>query len=215
MEEPRKLADVAARSAKILLDTETWIHRRVYMIGYTDSGLMRTNVSVDLTIDPRLVPFLDGTGSEPSVFFAPIMMLRKWPPLMRFDVRSQEGCPLPLLTSGKNREVDAAVLEMLAPAGDLKDAAAPTLRLIATSDKEEATARVNALGKVVLDAAPDLVKDWWKNGPFREIDTCARALPSERAPATAPGPAISRRFRSGIRREHRRARPSRRVADRR
>jgi hypothetical protein len=164
MGEPRKLADVAAQSAKILLDTETWIHRRVYKIGYTDSGLMLTNVSVDLTVDPRLVPFLDGAGSEPSVFFAPIMMLRKWPPLMRFDLRSQEGCPLPLLTSGKNREVDAAVLEMLAPAGDLKVAAAPTLRQIATSDKAEATARVNALGKVVLDAAPGLSmqdrKDW-------------------------------------------------------
>ena len=153
MTELRALVDVAARSAAVLLDTESWIHRRVYKLGYTERGMAYTNVSIDLTIDPRLVPLKAGTGTEPSVFFVPILFLRKWPPLMRLDIRGHDGLSLPLLTSEKNREVDAALLRALAPDGAIKDGIAETLSRIATEDKAEAEGRVNMLGTYVRDNA--------------------------------------------------------------
>lgn len=175
----RKLIDIAAASAGLLLDTEAWIHRRVYKISYTDAGLMQTKISIDLTLDDRLVPY-EGEGKTPSVFFAPILMLRKWPPLMRFDVRSPSGDPLPLLTSVKNREVDAALLESLAPPGSLREAVGETMREIATSDKARAQELVRVLGDLVLEASPaDLDKperDAWVQTLFVASSLASNSL---------------------------------------
>jgi len=152
------LAEVAAAGADALLSTHEWMHRRVYQLGYTARGLTQMRISVDLTIDDRFRPFQaleDGT----YIFFIPVLLLRKWPPLLSLDLRDEAGRSLPLLTSDKNREVDASVLEALPPPGLLKETAGPTLHQIAVTDKQGASGQVEALGTVIENAARDLPPD--------------------------------------------------------
>jgi hypothetical protein len=148
----RKLVEVAAECAPLLLHTKDWIHRRVYQIGFTSSGMRRTRISIDFTLDGRFAPF-QGDGGPDSVFYVPLLMLRKWPPLLRLDLLAPDRSSIPLLTSRKNREIDGAVLLALAPDGDLKDAVRGTLEEIALEDKLRATELAETLGHLVVNAS--------------------------------------------------------------
>lgn len=90
-----------------------WIHRRVDSMTFTDALMVRVWTSIDFTIPPEAVPFAKVDGED--VFYLPVTILAKWPPVMRFDLRDEKNRPVSLLTTDKNREVDAALLRAMAP----------------------------------------------------------------------------------------------------
>jgi hypothetical protein len=131
------LVEIAADSAPALRDTERWLHRRVERIRFTERTMFRRDASVDFTVPadlPEFRSFEDGT----SEYYVPIALLRKWPPRMKFDLRGADGEPLSLLTSAKNREVDAIALHALAPPGSLLDVVGKDLKRIALDSEAKA-----------------------------------------------------------------------------
>lgn len=144
----RPLVAVAGDSGFALRDTARWLHRRVERISHTERLMIRRRVSVDFTIPPGLPPFRTGEAgpNAPNIYFVPVALLRKWPPLMEFDLRAEDGRPIPLLTSHKNREVDAAALVDLAPAGNERDCMEPLLKNVAESDPVGAEKALQAVG---------------------------------------------------------------------
>src|SRR4051794_436160 len=112
---PHSLAVASAQNYDAVANPLDWIHRRVESISFTERLTVQRRISVDFTIKEQFSPFIAGRDSEhPSLYFLPIALLRKWPPLMQLDLRTAEGDPIPLLTTGKNREIDAAVLRRIA-----------------------------------------------------------------------------------------------------
>ncbi len=112
---PKSLAEVSAENARALLSPTTWIHRRVESMTFTEQLMVRRRISVDFTIDPVFTAYLgDPEQGNTCTYFLPVALLRKWPPLMKLDLRTQNDEPIPLLTTSKNREVDAAVLKGVA-----------------------------------------------------------------------------------------------------
>lgn len=154
---------LAERNARLLLlDTQRWIHRRVERVQYTDSELLRWQFSVDFTIPPEFPDLEHGQG---PVYFVPIALLRKWPPLMNLDVRDEAGHPTPLLTSEKNRRVDAAALAGLLPTGELADRLRGTARKIALATTiTDARDQIEKLGEEVRLAveglSPEAADEW-------------------------------------------------------
>ena len=144
----RPLVDVARESGSALRDTGRWLHRRVERIYHTERSLVRRKISVDFTIPSNLPSFHEGDSATgiPSVFFVPVALLRKWPPLMEFDLRASDGCPIPLLTSQRNRAVDAAALVSLAPDGNERKCLQSQLESIATSDADGSRKALDAVG---------------------------------------------------------------------
>lgn len=144
---PSHLATVSASNARLVLEPATWIHRRVESISFTDRLTVKRRLSIDFTIPGESVPLSGSSGSaEPAEFWLPVALLRKWPPLMKLDLTSGGGDPLPLLTTGKNREVDAAVLKALwkdrFEVDALPDEMTTALDTVARSSRSEATAAV-------------------------------------------------------------------------
>jgi len=140
-----RLEELAAENAFALRDTAGWLHRRVEHLSWTDRRTLRWQFSVDFTIPRDLEPFREEGGGA-SVFFVPVALLRKWPPLSALDLRDENGHPIPLLTSIKNRQVDAAVLVALAPPGYLRDQLEEDLRnvsLLPSKQAEDALASVS------------------------------------------------------------------------
>jgi hypothetical protein len=110
-----RLPDVAAQYAHLIPQSRTWIHRRVDYLSFTEQYMVQRRISIDFTIPQGAQAFVPSDGG-PGTYYLPVSLLVKWPPVMRFDFRDDVGAPVPLLTSRKNRAVDAAVLRKLAPA---------------------------------------------------------------------------------------------------
>jgi hypothetical protein len=130
---PSRLEQVAASSGRFLHTRRDWIHRRVQRISFTPSGMTITDVSIDFSL-PDDFPVFEELDNGYGVYFVPLLVLRKWPPLLRLDLRDQHGEPIPLLTTRKNQGIDAKFLVASAPAGGLRDAAAPLLAEIPFAD---------------------------------------------------------------------------------
>ena len=131
------LVSIARAGCACLLDTSSWLHRRVDKVSYTGRALIRREISVDFSIPagyPASRALQDGT----QVYWVPILFLRKWPPLMRLDLRTQEGMPIPLLLSAENRIVDAEALMGLTPDGPLRTEVEKHLRDVALKDRPAA-----------------------------------------------------------------------------
>jgi hypothetical protein len=155
----RPLTDVARESGASLRDTTPWLHRRVERFCHTERLMVRRKVSVDFTIPNDLPPFRESPGEgEPNVYFVPVALLRKWPPMMDFNLADEEGRPIPLLTSQKNRAVDGAALVGLAPPGEDRDALEPMLKEVANLDARGARKVVDSIGtylSATLDKLPN------------------------------------------------------------
>lgn len=153
------LVDVAAMCGPLLRD-RSWLHRRVHKIMLTSEGFARSEISIDFTI-PDGLPSLRSVGNDgPDVYFVPLIGLRKWPPLGRLDLRDQHGESFPLLTTDKNRAVDAAALVAMAPEGELKDVAAAMLAEIpGAPDDQRARPLLESLGTLVATHAKNLARD--------------------------------------------------------
>ena len=144
------LEDIArATGRSLLLDTTSWIHRRVERVRYTERETLKWHFSVDLTIKKSFRPFEEHADGS-NTYFLPLALLRKWPPLMNLDLRDERDRPLPLLTSEKNRRVDAAALAGVAAGKAASPVATKMLEGVATATSiEEAEARLNGLANHV------------------------------------------------------------------
>lgn len=164
-EEYTKLERIARESGFALRDTTLWLHRRVERITYTDRLIFQRRVSVDFTIPERLPPFATRPDSR-SVYFVPIALVRKWPPVMQWDLRDEHDTPLPLLTSGKNRRVDGEALVGLAPPGKLRDCVEPLLRAVPREPWHIARNVLSQLGGVLNQWEPQMddedFADWFR-----------------------------------------------------
>jgi len=159
-----RLAEVASQNASLLKD-RGWLHRRVDSMDFTDGLTVRVRTSLDFTI-PKCVPLArDLSGVD--VYYLPIAILAKWPPLMAFDLRDERGIPVPLLTSERNRIVDAAALTEMAP----RNPSAVALELkghlanVAKGDRDMAFAAANDLSETLARYFDDLSpedKDGWR-----------------------------------------------------
>jgi hypothetical protein len=149
------LVEIARKSSFALRDTARWLHRRVERICHTERLMIRRKVSVDFsipTVPEPLTPFHQSENETiPNVYFVPVALLRKWPPLMEFDLRDENGRPIPLLTTRKNREVDAAALVGLSPEGDERSCLTSLLENVAKGDELAARHSLEAVG-TFLDA---------------------------------------------------------------
>jgi len=153
----KRLIEVAGASGSALRDTRDWLHRRVERISHDERELVRRRVSVDFTIPPNLPPLHEGPGMS-NIYYVPVALLRKWPPVMDFDLRDETGCPIPLLTSSKNREADSAALFDVAPKG-LSDELKASLSGIATGDQLTAMKAFDELGSHLIPKYALLPRD--------------------------------------------------------
>jgi hypothetical protein len=164
---PSALELLARENARSLRDTQGWLHRRVEKISYTDRLMIKRRVSVDFTIPDELEPYAtDHDGRD--VYFVPVGLIRKWPPLMSWDLRDTAGEPLPLLTGKKNARVDAEALIGLAPSGPLRVCAEPMLAAIPESPEAEALV---SMGNLIGLLSPHLA-----GFTVAELDAWRRAV---------------------------------------
>jgi hypothetical protein len=158
-----RLTEIAASTGPLLRE-RPWLHRRVHRVTFTPDGLARNSISIDFTVPDDLPPFMDLDG-ERDVYFVPLMALRKWPPLMRMDLRDQHGEPFPLLTTPRNELIDGEALAAMAPEGTLRDATVDILRRLPSADEHTAYKEIEALSRIVLSSAEDLddeVRQQWR-----------------------------------------------------
>ena len=132
-----KLEQVAAKCGPFLHTRREWIHRRVHRISFTPAPLMRTDVSINFTL-PDGFPMFDDLRNGYGIYYVPLLVLRKWPPLLHLDLRDQNGDPIPLLTTRKNQAIDASFLVASSPEGLVREAAAPLLQEIPFADATRA-----------------------------------------------------------------------------
>jgi hypothetical protein len=137
-------------------------------MSFTDRLMVRVWTSVDFTIPSDARPF-GTTDQGDDVFYLPITILAKWPPVMRFDLRDEDDRPIPLLTSRKNREVDAAVLQALVPEMPSRGQAPEVqdlVRSIAEGDRVAATGAqdmlVQRLAPYVGGMTPSAATGWFE-----------------------------------------------------
>ncbi|HEX8122439.1 MAG TPA: hypothetical protein VF549_14345 [Solirubrobacteraceae bacterium] len=150
----KRLVEVAREGGECLIDTSGWLHRRVDKVSFVSPGMVCRDISVDFSI-PRGYPVFR-EGEDRNTYFVPVHLLRKWPPLVRLDIRDPHGCPIPLLTSPKNRALDSALLVALAPPGDLREGVAPRLEAVAREAPNRATWELNAVAVAVQREMPRL-----------------------------------------------------------
>jgi hypothetical protein len=155
---PRKALLDIARGAGSLLRDRSWLHRRVHRVSFTETGLVRNEISIDFSLPADLEPYEELADGR-FVYFVPVLALRKWPPLMRLDLRDQDGHPFPLLTTGKNETIDGEALAAMAPSGKLKDTTAVMLRRLPGLPADEAEAQLDALSGVVQGLRHELTRD--------------------------------------------------------
>lgn len=112
------LERLGALCADLLENTGTWIHRRKETVSILDEGALKRQLSVDFTLQncPKHDEWLILTTKIfGDLAVAPLFFLEKRPAwLMGFDMADESGRSLPLMTSGDNAVLSAAVLEQLA-----------------------------------------------------------------------------------------------------
>jgi hypothetical protein len=114
MHSREQLEEAGKTAAPVLRSQEQWIHRRVETISFPspEEPVYRRHVSVDFTI-PDLAPVPHGSGGAQR-YYVPLSFVRKWPPLLRLDLRNGKGEPIPFLTGSQNAALDGALLHAVA-----------------------------------------------------------------------------------------------------
>lgn len=157
-----RLAEIASRNAFVLGDTSTWLHRRVERINYTDRRVVRRQFSVDFTIPASTGS--NGQSFEPyerledgrEVFYVPIALLAKWPPLLNLSLWDEDDRPLPLLTSPRNRLVDREALLAFPPRGPMFHELSDRLGQIATHSRPTAMSLLKGIGDDIARELSDM-----------------------------------------------------------
>lgn len=116
MRETAHLVTVGKSAAHVLLEQDSWIHRRVESLTFPlpEEPVYRRHVSIDFSVPYGLTPADVGSDSRPPRFYVPLSVVQKWPPLHRLDLRSESGTPIPFLTAKQNKLLDASALVELA-----------------------------------------------------------------------------------------------------
>lgn len=142
MYDERILRAVGRGAAWAIADQARWVHRRVETVSFPspDDVVVRRRLSIDFTIPSALRPATgrydqpdapefssyppdgDSDGppdwsaavTEPSLYYVPLSVLRKWPPVPHLDLRIGSNEPIPLLTRKQNGVTDAALLSEVA-----------------------------------------------------------------------------------------------------
>jgi hypothetical protein len=116
---PVDLEQLGALCADLLDDTPPWIHRRKETVSIIDESALKRQLSVDFTLCD--CPSHDEWTKLTDQIFgdrlaaAPLFLLEKRPAwLMGFDLKDESGRSLPLMTSGDNAVLSAAMLEQIA-----------------------------------------------------------------------------------------------------
>jgi hypothetical protein len=149
-----RLRELGARSTAAFLPEQPWLFRRVESISFIGSAVLRRKVSVDYWI-PRGLPSTRRTSG--LLFYVPLSVLSKWPPLLSFDLRTDHQ-PGHLLTAEGNGEMDAALLKALirdhfGPERALGcEGAAHKLATLRTSDAWQAYSEISSF---LEDAEPE------------------------------------------------------------
>jgi hypothetical protein len=174
----RPLREIARESGPALRDRSAWLHRRVHRLTFTPTGMVRTEMSLDFSIPDGLPPHEELAGGD-GVFYVPVIALRKWPPVMRLDLRDNAGLPFPLLTTEVNQRLDGDALIAVAPPGELRDAAAPLLRAIPKKTPNDARGKLAALGQLLEVHVDDMSAEdsaAWKATLFLAASLAANLL---------------------------------------
>lgn len=116
-------ADHAARALTLFWDRERWIKRRVERIAFVDNTLARRRISFDF-----MVPHVDlappahehaleaddearyGEVLKTDEVYLPLSVLRKWPPVLNFDLRDAQDRPIPLVSKVASNQLDEGLL---------------------------------------------------------------------------------------------------------
>lgn len=170
MDDRDELEEAGRRAAAALRAQEEWIHRRVEAVTFPSPAepVYQRQVSIDFTI-PKGLHGVDFGGDGRERFYVPLSVLRKWPPLLRLDLRDSSNTTIPLLTGEQNEIIDTAALIELAkgvvePTTALpEDVEADIRQLIGGRNPSETT---NALRSILprvpltseLDAARSLLR---------------------------------------------------------
>ena len=106
-----QLALAGQRAAEPYGRQREWLHRIVESLSFPspDELLVRREVSFDLTIPDGLLPTQERPGGVPT-FYVPLSFIRKWPPIIGFDLHDAAGHALPFLTRAQNDVIDYALL---------------------------------------------------------------------------------------------------------
>jgi hypothetical protein len=108
-----ELGALGRHNSPLLEREDAWIHRRVEHIYLGPDVMLERRVTIDFTVPPSAHVAGVNAAGEP-VTYVPISVLRKWPPVMKFDLRDEIGQRLPLLTTHQVAQVDSAALVALA-----------------------------------------------------------------------------------------------------
>jgi hypothetical protein len=113
MHDEETLRAVGVNAVLAVRARRDWIHRRVESLTFPSpaSRIFRRDVSIDFTI-PEIRSVKEGRA--PERYYVPLSVLRKWPPLLKLDLRTGAGVAIPLLTREQNAVVDGALLRQLA-----------------------------------------------------------------------------------------------------
>lgn len=148
MHSREQFEEAGKAAAPTLRSQEEWVHRRVETVSFPspDEPVYRRHVSVDFTI-PELspIPHRSGGGAR---YYVPLSFVRKWPPLLRLDLRNSKGEPIPFLTGSQNADLDGAVLTALADEAtseDLNDEIQKAIKSLTTERGEVAAEGLRVL----------------------------------------------------------------------
>lgn len=116
---PEDLKRLGVLCADLLEDTASWVHRRKETVSILDESALERQLSVDFSLCscPRAEDWLKLTAEifGETLEAAPLFFLEKRPAwLMGFDLEDESGRSLPLMTSGDNGVLSAAMLEQIA-----------------------------------------------------------------------------------------------------
>jgi len=159
-----RLIRVGSSAAHALLSQDEWIHRRVESITFPfpNRPVYRRHISVDFTIPEGLAAAVEAVGDpgplRPPRYYAPLSLVRRWPPLPRLDLRDPTGCPNPFLTERQNALLDSAALlalaEQVSP-GLPEDLRLPIAQIAAGESQAE---RHSALSKVIDEVPAEALR---------------------------------------------------------
>jgi hypothetical protein len=102
-----RAAEIANAANVLLREQAAWRHRRVETITVLSHEQVRRHVSVDFTVP---VDYRESLRlSDAGEYAVPLAFLAKRP-LVRFDLRNEEGHSVPLLTADQNRMIGRELL---------------------------------------------------------------------------------------------------------
>jgi hypothetical protein len=112
----KTLKRIGRSSATLFSRRRNLVNRRVESVEFpaTSRGSVRRRMSIDFVLpDEHEIAPVWGTGSD-SVYYLPLSVFKKWPPMRKLDLLDANGNPSPFLTRTQNGVTDGALLRQLA-----------------------------------------------------------------------------------------------------